>query len=336
MSIAKKQKMLITRSWKCQACLSDCVSEGRNSQACSVCDARYDPLSERLKQNSEENRAFFESLGFYYFPNVLDESERGGPDKLFSDEKGGVLNGGGTRTSSAAPFAGKGFVEATLQSKFFENACQVNEEEGEANWNRTGPDAYKNSIPEVCQCWHEGTHKDPNDDSKSKTKPRAELSVLVPRVLEKLKSVGWSELDSHVPDKETLYLVQVVKYERGSRATATDVRGAHMDNITNAAHIIVGYTGGPTFHSRYMTLSCGDREYTHVLEPGSVYIMKDASRYGNKLRRHRHMDDNSHGDSFYDKVYHEPFSLFDTTCNALVFRFGTVPQKCGRLDCGHT
>jgi len=332
MSVAKKQKVA-GREWKCQVCLSDCASEGRTSQECPECNARYDSLSERLKHNTKENRDFFESLGFYYFPNVLSESERGDPDKLFSEEKGGVLSGG-TRKSQAAPFAGKGFVEATLQSKFFENACQENEEEGEENWSRTGPDAYKNSVPEVCQCWHQGTHKDPAD-SKSQTKPRPELSVLVPRLLEKLKDVGWSKLDSHVPDKETLYLVQVVKYDRGAHATAADVRGAHMDNITNAAHIIVGYTGGPTFHSRYMTLSCGDREYTHVLEPGSVYIMKDASRYGNKLRRH--MDDNSSdGDSFYDKVYHEPFSLFDTTCYALVFRFGTVPQKCGLLDCGNT
>ena len=328
------------------------AGEEDEAQGCENCQKMpcevRDPLVERLIQNNDENRSFFQELGFYYYPGVLQGDELKLVDMMIESQfdKGGSRGGGkasriGTRRDGAAAFEGKGYKEAAMQSKYFHAACtslaaatiptsfssssRVGRSEA-VDWEREGSDKYKNSIPLTSECWHIGAH---TDDPSTEAIPRPELQTLLPRVQALVsKSFVDNKLDDQVEDKETLYLLQVIKYERppGKR----DKRGSHCDNVTNAGHLIVGYTGGTC--TRYMTLSCKGVEYTFALEPGSVYIMKDASRYGNKLKLS--LDDKDCCE-FHDKVEHEPFSLIDTTCLALVFRFGTVPQKKGLLDCGN-
>jgi hypothetical protein len=199
------------------------------------------------------------------------------------------------------------------------------------DWEREGADKYKNSIKEGWPCWHTGSHEDINVPDAD-LRPTPEFKPLYDTVLklvrEKVEPPPASSLDALVPDRLTLYLVQVIQYRRESGGSQT--RGMHIDDVTNAGHIIVGYTNGP--QSRFLTLQCRaeDKEYTYELTPGSVYIMKDTARYGNKLVSD---EDDEHG---FPKILHEPYTLAGHTSDAMVFRFGTIPQGTKQLDMSRT
>ena len=278
--------------------------------------------------NNEESREHFEKLGFLYFPGLFDAATREKIDEIF-----GIVftSKGKTRSEGARPFVGKGYTEGTLQSAHFHKAAAAlgaaaaaaavssssSSGVGETSsstmapaWVRVGSDKDKNSVPETTLCWHEGHLEMPIADLQ----PRPELVPVYEQLMRLMRSpAGATTLDAHVPDKDALYLIQVIKYLR-SAADLTK-RGSHQDDIQNAAHVIAGYTGG--HHARFLILkeaggAATAHKYTFKLEPGSLYIMKDHSRYGDK---------------FGVKVEHEPTSLINQECLALVFRLGTPPQR---------
>lgn len=177
-------------------------------------------------------------------------------------------------------------------------------------WVRVGSDKDKNSVPETTLCWHQGHLETP----LAALAPRPELVPVYEKLMQLMRSPAGATLhDAHVPDKDALYLVQVIKYLRS--AADSSKRGSHQDDIQNAAHVIAGYTGGN--NARFLILkeagaSATAHKYTFKLAPGSIYIMKDHSRYGDKVGI---------------KVEHEPTSLINQECLALVFRLGTPPQR---------
>lgn len=70
---------------------------------------------------------------------------------------------------------------------------------------------------------------------------------------------------------------QVVKYEGNT------TRGSHQDDLPNAGHIIVGYTAGCLERSLELHDFSAQVRLKITLAPGSMYIMKNSVRYGNKL-----------------------------------------------------
>ena len=114
---------------------------------------------------------------------------------------------------------------------------------------------------------------------------------------------------SHLKDpdinNEDLYLIQVVRYDGPTS------RGVHQDDLPNAGHVIVAYTGG--HKNRYVELIDRHSSITHkaTLEPGSLYVMKNSVRYGSRLPQAVY----GHG-----KIEH---NVSGTPAMALILRYGT-------------
>ena len=338
--------------WVCSRCTFENTSGGRE---CEICEAQFDLLANRMAGNTKEARRFFEANGFSFYPDAVPSgSDREDIQRSFfsvfndaEDNTGG--RGMARRSGRPIPFEGKGYREGNLQSSSFHREALKQWQEGagssssssdhsKKDWEREGADKYKNSIKEGWPCWHTGSHEDINVPDAD-LRPTPEFKPLYDAVLklvrEKVEPPPSSSLDALVADRLTLYLVQVIQYKRESGGSQT--RGMHIDDVTNAGHLIVGYTNGP--QSRFLTLLCRaeDKEYTYELTPGSVYIMKDAARYGNKLLSDEH---DEHGYpkimNGYPKIMHEPYSLAGHTSDAMVFRFGTIPRGAKQLDMSRT
>jgi hypothetical protein len=120
-------------------------------------------------------------------------------------------------------------------------------------WDRNPADSYKNGIPDKTHLYED----------------------LPP--IRGLDAIARTKLGDADLAREKLYLVQVVQY------TGTINRGCHQDDLPNAGHIIVGYTAGDQSRCFELFDHSAHLSWKLMLEPGSMYIMKNSARYGSKL-----------------------------------------------------
>ena len=241
--------------------------------------------SDDLKSIEQQH---FENLGFRYYPDVI--SDKNLKERIDSciNNLLGFKEKRSTRSSGPVPFNAKYGRECWLASKLFNQAVLDPNEYSldPPNFTRDLPvsgnqtSRYKSDCEyndEIISCkkvkvWD----RTPADSYKNKIPISTPLLENYPPILS-IDNLARNALNDSELSNEKLYLVQVVKYEGNCS------RGRHQDDLPNSGHIIVGYTAGHNGRTIELTDHTAKLSYKVELAPGSLYVMKNSVRYGNKL-----------------------------------------------------